>query len=62
LRCLIFVGVGSTVAYSANLYALLAVTAAGGERIVRQIWRWRVVLDLGIAIIAACFPLIVRSN
>jgi hypothetical protein len=63
LRCFIFVGVGLTVAYSANLYALLAITASGGgERIVRQVWRWRIVLDLGIAIAAACFPLIVRSK
>ncbi|HEX4055544.1 MAG TPA: hypothetical protein VHX86_14865 [Tepidisphaeraceae bacterium] len=61
LRCLIFVGVGLTIAYSANLYALLAITASGGgERIVRQVWRWRIVLDISVAIAAACCPFLVR--
>jgi hypothetical protein len=63
LRCLIFVAMGSTIAYSANLYALLAITASGGgETIVRQVWRWRIILDLGVAIAAASFPLVVRAN
>jgi hypothetical protein len=63
LRCLVFVGVGLTVAYSANLYALLAVTACGGgERIVRQLWRWRIVFDLGVAIAAAGLPFFVGSK
>jgi hypothetical protein len=63
LRCLIFVGVGLTIAYSANLYALLAITACGGgERVVRQVWRWRIVFDLGVAIAAACLPLFVHSK
>ena len=63
LRCLMFIVIGSTIAYSANLYALLAITACGGrERIVRQAWRWRLIVDLGIAVTAACFPLIARAK
>jgi hypothetical protein len=61
VRCLIFIIIDLTIAYSANLYALLAITAAGGkEQIVNNIWRWRIALDLAVAIVAAFYPLWVR--
>ena len=57
-RCVVFVAIDLTIAYSANLYGLLAVTAAGGgDQIVQRVWRWRIALDLGVAITAAFFPM-----
>jgi hypothetical protein len=28
---------------------------------VRRAWQWRLIVDLGIAVAAACFPLIART-
>jgi hypothetical protein len=54
---LIFVIVSFTVAYSANLYALLALSAVGfGEPAIRLIWRCRLFVDLGIAVAVAFVP------
>ena len=54
---LVFVGVGLTVVCSANLYGLLALTSLGpSERLVRGLWRWRVAVDLGVAIVAVLLP------
>jgi hypothetical protein len=63
LRCLIFLILDCTIAYSANLYALLAIAATGGPpRLIHQIWRWRILLDLAIAALAVCYPFITRQK
>lgn len=63
LRCLTFILVSFTVAYSANLHALLTFTALGaGEMMVYRIWRMRVLLDLCVAVIAVAFPFFRRTG
>jgi hypothetical protein len=63
LRSLIFIPISFTIAYSANLYLLLLVTAAGGgKRAVGAIWRYRILLDLAVAICAAFFPILSRGD
>lgn len=60
-RCLFLVIVDFTIAYSTNLYALLAVTAlGGGERIVDRLWRMRIVADISLAAIATTLPVFFR--
>jgi hypothetical protein len=63
LRSLLFIPLSFTIAYSANLYLLLLVTAiGGGKRAVGVIWRYRILLDLAVAICAAFFPILSRAD
>jgi len=63
LRSVLFVAVSFTIAYSANLFLLLTVTAIGGGRpAVSLFWRYRFLLDLAVAVIAAFFPIISRLD
>ncbi len=49
-----FTVIGFTLAFAFNLYAMLALTALGfGRRVVLLVWRWRLLLDVGVAIAAA---------
>jgi len=57
LRTLMLIVVAFMIAYSANLYALLAVTAMGfGQRVVNALWRRRIVLDAALASAAVFAP------
>jgi len=48
-----------SIAYSSNLYALLAVSAIGfGRRVVDEMWRRRVLLDTAVVLVAALAPAI----
>lgn len=50
----VLVAVGFTLAFAFNLYAMLTLTALGfGRRAVSAVWRWRLVLDVALAIAAA---------
>ena len=49
-----FVAVGLTYAFASNLYAMLTLTALGfGRRTVFLVWRWRILLDVAVAIAAS---------
>jgi hypothetical protein len=62
LRSLSFVIVSFTIAYSSNLYAMLAITSLGaGEKLVYRLWRLRFLLDFGVALVAVAFPFMKRT-
>jgi hypothetical protein len=48
---------GFTITYSANMYLLLALRAAGlSERIIRVAWRTRILIDIGVVVLAGFLP------
>lgn len=54
IQTLVFFVISFTLAYGFNVYAMLALTAlGGGEKAIGFAWRWRGMLDLAIAAIAA---------
>ena len=62
LRFLACIALSFTVVYSANVYALLVITSLGlGARWVNRLWRGRIVLDLGVAVVAGLFPFLSRT-
>lgn len=57
-RIIAFLVTGFTITYSANMYLLLALRAIGfGERTIRLVWRWRLVIDIGVIVLAGFYPL-----
>ena len=57
VRIVAFLVTGFTITYAANIYLLLALRAIGfGERIVRLAWRWRLLIDIGVIVLAGFFP------
>ena len=57
-RALLYLGINFTLVYSANLFALLVVTALGGrEGLVHRLWKWRIAFDLTVALAASYVPL-----
>jgi hypothetical protein len=57
VRIVAFLVTGFTITYSANMYLLLALRAIGfSERIVRLAWKWRLLIDIGVIVLAGLFP------
>jgi hypothetical protein len=61
MRIVAFLITGFTMTYCANMYLLLALHAIGfGERGIRVAWRWRILIDIAVAVLAGLLPAFAR--